>query len=202
MKFVFATNNLHKLSEVTSIIHHECKHAGIEIFSLKDVGFQIDIPETCHTLEGNAVQKARFIRHQTGLNCFADDTGLEIPALNGEPGVRSARYAGENANSDSNMRKLLRKMKGVKNRKAQFRTVMALVIDDREYLFEGTVKGTILEAPRGEGGFGYDPVFRPARCEKSFAQMPDRQKNRMSHRYFATVKLARWLEANGKKLSD
>lgn len=197
---VFATNNPHKLAEVRAIIDQECTHRDFEVLSLEDIRFCIDIPETSDTLEGNAIQKARFIRNHTGLHCFADDTGLEIPALNGEPGVRSARYAGEKANSSRNVRKVLRKLEGKKNRKARFRTVIALVVNDKEYIFEGAVQGTILEAPVGDGGFGYDPVFRPARCRKSFAQMSDRQKNRISHRYHATVELARWLEAKSKEL--
>lgn len=199
-EIVFATNNKHKLQEVQAIISEICSDCDIKVLSLEDINFKVDIPETQNTLEGNAVQKASFIKNHTGYDCFADDTGLEIDALEGAPGVYSARYAGEKASFADNVRKVLRKMQGEKNRKARFRTVIALRIEDKDLLFEGKVEGYILETPRGSGGFGYDPVFRPKNHKKSFAEMPDKQKNRISHRYHATAQLASWLKENPKKL--
>ncbi|MFO8055279.1 MAG: RdgB/HAM1 family non-canonical purine NTP pyrophosphatase [Bacteroidales bacterium] len=193
-QIVFATNNPYKLKEVQNIIEHSCSGSRVKILSLEDINFRIQAPETSETLEGNAIQKARFIKNHTGYDCFADDTGLEVKALEGAPGVRSARYAGEKARYSDNNRKLLRKLKGVKNRKARFRAVIALIADGKDYLFEGKVNGFITEKPRGKGGFGYDPVFRPKHHQKTFAEMPEEQKNTISHRFHATVKLADWFD--------
>ena len=155
-KFVFATNNAHKLEEVTAILGNK-----IELLSMKDINCHADIPETADTLEGNALLKARYIFENYQLDCFADDTGLEVEALNGAPGVYSARYAGDAHNSEANMKKLLQDMEGIENRKAQFRTVFALIINGKEHLFEGIVKGEITKHRHGTSGFGYDPVFIP-----------------------------------------
>ncbi len=194
-EIIFATNNDHKLREVRDIINHICDDGcNVKILSLEDINFRVNMPETQNTLEGNAIQKARFIKNHTGFDCFADDTGLEIEALNGEPGVYSARYAGEKASFADNIRKVLKKLSGIKNRKAQFRTVIAMASGDNDFIFEGIVEGSILEAPRGKGGFGYDPVFRPSNYRKSFSEMPDKQKNKISHRYHATASFAAWLK--------
>lgn len=199
-EIVFATNNNFKLEEVQAIIDQTCKECKIKILSLEDINFKIDIPETKDTLEGNAIQKARFIKNHTGYDCFADDTGLQVDALNGQPGVYSARYAGPKANFSDNIRKLLKKMDGKKNRKANFKTVIALVMGSNDFLFEGEVEGNILEKPQGKGGFGYDPVFRPKKHRKSFAEMDNKKKNSISHRYHATQKLASWFNENMNKL--
>lgn len=193
---IFATNNKYKLQEVQAIVDEICTTCKIKILSLEDINFKVDIPETKDTLEGNAVQKARFIKHHTGYDCFADDTGLEIDTLNGSPGIYSARYAGQKASFSDNTRKVLRKLKDEKNRKARFRTVIALIVDDKDYLFEGKVEGTILHAPQGKGGFGYDPIFKPLHHRKSFAEMDEKKKNKISHRYHATQQLASWLSEN------
>ena len=155
-KFVFATNNSHKLEEVTDILGEK-----VELLSMKDIKCDTDIPETADTLEGNALLKARYIFDNYHLDCFADDTGLEVEALGGAPGVYSARYAGDAHDSEANMKKLLKDMEGINNRKAQFRTVFALIIDGKEHLFEGIVKGEIAENKKGTSGFGYDPIFIP-----------------------------------------
>lgn len=189
MKLVFATNNAHKLREVQQVVGER-----FTLLSLKECGVEGDIPENEPTLEGNALQKARYIFNQTGLDCFADDTGLEVDALGGEPGVRSARYATEQGHDDSaNMALLLERMEGKEERGAQFRTALALIISGKEYLFEGIVRGKILSEPRGEGGFGYDPVFEPEGYEESFAQMSAEQKNSISHRGRAVRQLAEFL---------
>jgi len=188
MKLLFATNNRHKLSEILGITGD--KHS---ILSLADVNLQGDIPETADTLEGNAIQKARFVHDRTGMDCFADDTGLEIDALEGKPGVYSARYAGEGCSFEDNVRKVLAEMAGKKARSARFRCVICLILDGREYLFEGRVDGTILEKPEGTGGFGYDPVFRPDGHDKSFATMPAEEKNSISHRGRAVRKMMDFL---------
>ena len=156
MKLNFATNNNHKLQEVREVLGD-----SFRVESLQSLGINEDIPEDQQTLEGNAMQKARFLYDRTGEDCFADDTGLEVEALNGAPGVYSARYAGESKNSLDNMALLLKNMEGVKNRKARFRTVIALILNGKEYLFEGVVNGVITEQPRGTAGFGYDPLFVP-----------------------------------------
>jgi XTP/dITP diphosphohydrolase len=190
MKLVFATNNAHKAKEVSEILG-----SSFEILSLKDINCNEDIPETQETIEGNAAQKSFYVYDKFGANCFADDTGLEIEALNGEPGVYSARYAGKACNFDDNINKVLLKMKGIKNRKAQFKTVFSLVIDGKELQFEGIVKGTILESRRGENGFGYDPIFLPDGFDKTFAEMNSEEKNKISHRGIATIKLAEYLKS-------
>ena len=189
MKLVFATNNKHKLQEVRDIIG-----SGVEILSLADINCNEDIPETADTLDGNALIKARYIYEKYNVNCFADDTGLEVDALDGAPGVYSARYAGDGHDSEANMRKLLENLTGKNNRNAQFRTVIALIIDGEEKLFNGIVKGTITEEKRGDSGFGYDPIFVPEGYSESFAQMDSRTKNSISHRYRATKQLSEYLK--------
>ena len=187
-KFVFATNNIHKLEEVEAIIGKK-----IEIFSLKDIGCQADIPETADTLEGNALQKARFIYEKYHKDCFADDTGLEVEALGGAPGVYSARYAGETHDVEANMRKLLHELEGVENRKARFRTVFALILNGKEHLFEGIVNGEIAKTRRGTSGFGYDPIFIPEGYTQTFAEMNNELKNKISHRAIGVQKLCKFL---------
>ena len=191
MKLVFAANNAHKLEEI-----REMAGGQYEIVSLKEIGCQEEIPEEQDTLEGNALQKARFVKERYGADCFADDTGLEIAALGGEPGVRSARYAGEGHDSEANMRKVLAKMEGVDDRRARFRTVIALILDGEEHLFEGEVRGEILREKHGAEGFGYDPIFRPEGFAESFAEMSLDAKNAISHRGRATRALIRFL--NGR----
>lgn len=185
---VFATNNAHKLEEIREILGEK-----FHIVSLKELGCQEDIPEEQDTLEGNALQKARYIRDKYKVNCFADDTGLEIEALGGEPGVYSARYAGDGHDSEANMRKVLDKMSGETNRRARFRTVIALLLEGQEHLFEGEVRGEILRERHGEGGFGYDPIFRPEGFTQSFAEMSLEDKNKISHRGRATEALRKFL---------
>lgn len=187
-KFVFATNNAHKLEEVTAILGDK-----IELLSMKDIHCHADIPETADTLEGNALLKARYIFENYNMDCFADDTGLEVEALNGAPGVYSARYAGDVHNSEANMRKLLQDMEGIENRKAQFRTVFALIINGKEHLFEGIVKGEITKHRCGSSGFGYDPVFIPEGYTQTYAEMGNTLKNKISHRALATNKLCNFL---------
>lgn len=189
-KFVFATNNAHKLEEVTAILGNR-----IELLSLKDINCHVDIPETADTLEGNALLKARYIFENYQMDCFADDTGLEVEALNGEPGVYSARYAGDGHNAEANMLKLLHNMEGMENRKAQFRTAFALIIDGKEHLFEGVVKGEIIKNRRGNSGFGYDPIFVPESYSQTFAEMGNELKNKISHRAIATNKLCKFLNS-------
>jgi len=188
-KLIFATNNLHKLKEIQDLLKGK-----FEIISLESVGINEEMTETADTLEGNALQKARFVFERTRLDCFADDTGLEVKALDGAPGVYSARYAGENPSFEDNMNKLLDSMAGIENRKARFRTVIALIIGGNEYLFEGKVDGHILEQKKGDLGFGYDPIFLPEGFEKSFAEMDPDQKNLISHRGRSVQKLANFLE--------
>ena len=189
---VFATNNAHKLSEIRAILG-----SRFEVLSLSDIGCHADIPETANTLEGNAIQKARYIVEHYGYDCFADDTGLEVPSLGGEPGVHSARYAeGTDHDSEANMQKLLRRLDGMADRRAQFRTVICLARKDdvADYtLFEGTVRGTIATAKRGTEGFGYDPIFVPEGYTESFAELGNDIKNGISHRARAVEKLARYL---------
>lgn len=191
MKLVFATNNRHKLDEVRAIVGNR-----VEVLSLNDIGCHDDIPETADTLQGNALIKARYIHEKFGVDCFADDTGLEVEALDGAPGVYSARYAGEECDSEANMQKLLQNLTGKSNRNAQFRTVIALIIKGEEKLFNGIVKGTITEEKRGDSGFGYDPVFIPEGFSESFAQMSGDMKNSISHRYRATLELSNYLKEN------
>lgn len=188
-KLVFATNNAHKLEEIRAILGDK-----VEVLSLKDIQCDVDIPETAETLEGNAVLKAEYIYRHYGLDCFADDTGLEVEALNGAPGVYSARYAGgEGHDSEANMRKLLAEMEGKTNRKAQFRTAICLIEGGAEHLFEGVVKGEIIEEKRGASGFGYDPVFMPEGYTETFAEMGSEEKNRISHRARAVQALCAYL---------
>jgi XTP/dITP diphosphohydrolase len=186
---VFATNNNHKIKEISSILGKR-----ILLKSLNDTGCFEEIPETGVKLEDNALQKARFVYERYGTDCFADDTGLEVEALSGEPGVYSARYAGENVTYDDNTNKLLNKLEGLSNRKACFRTVIALIIEGREWLFEGRIDGEITHTKRGREGFGYDPVFIPAGYDKTFAEMDPDEKNRISHRALASRKLVEFLK--------
>ena len=189
MKLVFATNNRHKLQEIRDIIGDR-----VEVLSLNDIDCHDDIPETANTLQGNALIKARYIHEKYNVDCFADDTGLEVDVLGGEPGVFSARYAGEDCDSEANMKKLLHNLTGEKNRKAQFLTVIALIINGEEKLFNGIVKGTISEEKMGNSGFGYDPIFIPEGFSESFAQMSSAMKNSISHRYRATEQLNDYLK--------
>ncbi|MDK2910062.1 MAG: XTP/dITP diphosphohydrolase [Bacteroidales bacterium] len=186
---VFATNNLHKLREVSAIMD------GLAIVrSLADFNLQTEIPEEGDTLEANARQKAWFIYNHLQKDCFADDTGLEVNALGGRPGVYSARYAGEGCDFADNIRKLLSEMKGISDRRARFRTVVALIIEGREYLFEGKVEGYLLETEAGTHGFGYDPLFVPEGYDVTFAQMDESTKNAISHRGEAIRKMADFLK--------
>ena len=187
-KMVVATNNAHKLKEIAAILGQE-----IELLSLKDIQCFADIPETADTLEGNARQKAMYIYENYGMDCFADDTGLEVEALGGAPGVFSARYAGEGHDSEANMRKLLKELAGKENRKAQFRTVICLIRNGKEHLFEGIVKGEIIQEKRGGEGFGYDPIFVPEGYDLTFAELGDDVKNTISHRARAVEKLCQFL---------
>lgn len=184
MKLVFATNNKHKLAEAKSIIGKD--H---EVLSLKDIGCNEELPETGNTIKQNALQKATYVHEKYGVNCFADDTGLEIEALDGRPGVYSARYAGNDSNADHNIEKVLLELNKIANRKAVFRTVIALLIDEQKYFFEGIVEGIILNERKGSGGFGYDPVFCPDGFDLSFAEMTATQKNAISHRGRALEKM-------------
>lgn len=192
MTLVFATNNKHKLSEIRAILGDE-----IDILSLEDINCHADIPETADTLEGNALQKAQYVVDHFGMSCFADDTGLEVDALNGEPGIYSARYAGEEHDSEANMTKLLNNLGQNNNRKAQFRTVIALLEMEggkiRQHLFEGIVKGEIIRERRGGEGFGYDPIFQPEGYQQTFAEMSGEAKNAISHRGRAVRKLVEYL---------
>jgi len=190
MKLVFATNNKHKVQELQAIIGN-----NFELLSLQDIGCFDDIPEEQPTLEGNARQKAFYIFEKFGFACFADDTGLEIEALNGEPGVYSARYAGEERNSEANMDKVLQKMEKITRRNARFRTVISLVINGNEKQFEGVAEGEILKEKRGGAGFGYDPIFQPQGFSLSFAEMKLDEKNEISHRAKATQKLVQYLKS-------
>lgn len=187
LKLVFATNNKHKLEEVQAML------TNFEIVSLADINCFEDIPETADTLEGNAILKANFITEKFGLDCFADDTGLEVAALNNEPGVYSARYAGENNNAEANMNKLLKNLENNPNRKAQFKTAIALNIQGKQFIFEGICEGTILTEKRGKSGFGYDPIFMPDGFNSSFAEMDMNEKGNISHRGKAIEKLVTFL---------
>lgn len=191
MDLVFATNNAHKLEEIRAMLHGK-----INILSLSDIGCQVDIPETADTLEGNAQIKAEYIFNTYGVDCFADDTGLEVGALNGAPGVRSARYAGEQHDSLANRKKLLADMSGEPNRSARFRTVIVLIMKGNKYMFDGTVNGQITETERGVQGFGYDSIFMPSGYSQTFAELPSEQKNKISHRANAVKKLVYFLTSN------
>ena len=189
-KLVFATNNAHKLEEIRAILGEQ-----MEVLSLKDIHCEADIPETADTLEGNARLKAEYVYQHFGLDCFADDTGLEVEALNGAPGVYSARYAGgEGHNSEANMKKLLHELEGVTNRKARFRTAICLIENGKEHLFEGIVNGQIIEQRQGTAGFGYDPVFMPEGYSQTFAEMGNEEKNKISHRARAVHELCQYLQ--------
>ena len=185
-KIVFATNNAHKLEEVASILGD-----NYEVLSLREIGCDADIPETADTFAGNALQKAQYVKQHFGYDCFADDSGLEVDALDGAPGVYSARYSG--GGSEANMDKLLHNLTGERSRSAQFRTVIALLIGEETLFFEGIVRGTITEERRGEGGFGYDPIFVPEGYELTFAELGSEVKNRISHRAKAVKQLAEHL---------
>lgn len=188
MKLVFATNNRHKLEEIRSMVSD-----SLEIVGLKEIGCLDDIEETENTLEGNAKIKSDFVYDNYGLNCFSDDTGLEVDALNGAPGVYSARYAGENASFDDNVDKLLGALQEKDNRRARFRTVISLKIGENQYFFEGICQGEITRERQGEEGFGYDPIFKPEGSELTFAEMSMQQKSLISHRGLATDKLIAFL---------
>lgn len=190
-KLLLATNNLHKLTEIRQITQGK-----FDILSLNDVGFSGDIPETSPTIEGNAVQKVQYVFDRIKMDCFADDTGLEVEALHGEPGVYSARYAGEQCSFSDNIVKLLAALKGETNRKARFRTVIALIFNNELYTFEGIVDGRIGLSTEGNSGFGYDPVFIPDGYEISFASMDAHVKNTISHRGRATARLMDFLNSH------
>ena len=189
MELIFATHNQNKVEEITAILPRV-----IEIKSLRDINFKNEISETSETLQGNALIKARTIFNQFKRNCFADDTGLEVEVLNGDPGVLSARYAGNQNIAIDNIKKLLRKLKNHDNRKAQFRTVIALIYDRNEYFFEGIIKGEIIREAKGNNGFGYDPIFQPENYFLSFAQLDKEEKNKISHRAKAFRKLINFLK--------
>ncbi len=197
MKIVFATNNPNKLKEIQALMPD-----GVDILSLKDIGCTEDIPETGNTLEANAFQKAHYLKEHYGYDCFADDTGLEIEALNGAPGVYSARYAGPQRSAEDNMSKILNKLQGKENRKAQFRTAIALILNEEEHLFEGKVDGHISEDRQGDEGFGYDPIFLPENDQRSFAQMSMEEKGEISHRGRAVKKLVEYLNNLSTPLTE
>lgn len=188
-KLVFATNNAHKLEEVRAILGD-----GYSVSGLKKIGCDEDIPETAGTLDGNAELKARFVKEKYGYDCFADDTGLEVEALDGAPGVYSARYAGPGHDSEANMELLLKNMRGKENRRARFRTVICLIEGDSLRKFEGIVNGTIIDERRGDNGFGYDPVFVPDGFDRTFAELTAEEKNGVSHRGRATSLLSEYLK--------
>ncbi|MBI3500588.1 MAG: non-canonical purine NTP diphosphatase [Bacteroidetes bacterium] len=188
MQLVFATNNPYKLNEVRELLHKK-----ISLLSLSDIRCFEELSETGNSLEENAKQKAKFVHEKYNVNCFADDTGLEIESLNGKPGVLSARYAGEQKSFEDNIQKVLAEMKNIENRKAKFRTVIYLFLNNEEYFFEGSVKGIILKEKRGKDGFGYDPIFQPDGFQKSFAEMTLEEKNKISHRAVGIKKLAAFL---------
>jgi len=188
MEIVFATQNAHKLIEIRKILGK-----SYTIISLSDIGCFDELDENHDTLEANALQKARFIYQNYHKNCFADDSGMEIDALNGRPGVNSARYAGKDKDMNANIEKVLDEMKGISDRKAQFRTVIALVLDEKEFLFDGVIKGSIINQKRGNNGFGYDPIFIPEGYNQTFAEMTLEEKNKISHRAMAVEKLKEFL---------
>ncbi len=188
LQLVFATNNKNKLKEVQAML------TNFEIVSLADIHCFDDIPETADTLQGNAILKANYVTEKFGLNCFADDTGLEVEALNNEPGVYSARYAGKENNSEANMQKLLKNLENESNKKAQFKTAIALNINGKQFIFEGICKGQILTKKQGEEGFGYDPIFMPDNFNQSFAEMTMEEKGSISHRGLAIQELVTFLK--------
>ena len=188
-KIVFATVNPNQLKEINAAIK------SFKIVGLKDLGINEEIPETGITLKENALQKAKYVYDKTGLNCFSDDTGLEIEALNNKPGVYSARYAGADCSAENNMQKVLKELYSIRNRKAKFKTVIALILNGKEFFFEGAVNGTVLKEKKGIGGFGYDPIFKPEGYKETFAEMSIGLKNKISHRGLAVKKLVAFLEA-------
>lgn len=189
MELIFATQNQNKVKEIQRMLPD-----FITIKSLREIGCDDDIPETQPNLEGNALQKARYVYEKFGVNCFADDTGLEIEALNNEPGVYSARYAGEDKNSDKNMALVLKRLENHQNRNARFRTIFALILDGKEHIFEGKIVGNITKNKGGSDGFGYDPIFQPTGSNRTFAEMSLSEKNEISHRSRATNKLCEFLK--------
>lgn len=197
MQLIFATNNQHKVEEIQAAIGHI-----LEVVSLQQAGIDIDIPEPFDTLEENAQEKSRVIHRLTRQNCFSEDTGLETDALNGEPGVKSARYAGEGRNFDENIGKLLDRLGTTTNRSARFRTIISLVLDEKEYLFEGICEGSIIFEKRGNQGFGYDPVFLPEGSTRTFAEMTLEEKIGFSHRKKAADKLVLFLQQYYKTTSN
>lgn len=194
MELIFATNNQNKVAEIQHIVPQ-----SIRIISLREAGIEIDIPEPHDTLEANATEKSTTINRLTGKNCFSEDTGLEVYALNGAPGVKSARYAGEPVDFEKNIRLLLKEMGTVADRRARFRTVISLLLNGEEYLFEGSCEGTITASPQGTGGFGYDPVFVPDGADRSFGEMTMEEKKVYSHRRKATDQLVVFLERHATK---
>ncbi len=190
MKLIFATNNQHKVDEIRAVIGEE-----FELMTLKEAGIDIDIPEPHDTLEANATEKSSVIYKMTGINCFSEDTGLEVAALNGEPGVKSARYAGDGRSFEKNIDKLLHNLAGKDDWSAQFRTVVSVIIDGKETLFEGICEGKIIPERKGGEGFGYDPVFVPNGADKSFAEMTMAEKSKYSHRARAVEKLVVFLNS-------
>lgn len=195
-QLVFATNNENKVKEIKSVLN-----TNFEIISLKEAGITIDIPEPYNTLYENALEKSSVIYKLTNKNCFSEDTGLEVEALNGEPGVKSARYAENETEYESNIAKLLFKLKPFTNKNAQFKTVISLIINDKQFYFEGLCKGKIIDEPKGKNGFGYDAVFVPEGSNKTFAEMDLSEKNLYSHRKKAILKLTEFLSQNGKNFS-
>ena len=191
-KLIFATGNPNKVEEVQQLLEDQFSLGG-----LSDIGCREELPENQDTLEGNALEKARYVYDNYGYDCFAEDTGLEVKALGGKPGVHTARYAGDGKNAEANMNKLLEELEGKSDRRAQFRTVIALIIGGEEKLFEGIAEGEIISSKKGRGGFGYDPVFQPLGKEKTFAQMDAKEKNELSHRGRAIRKLVHYLDASG-----
>ena len=187
-QIIFVTHNKHKSEEIKNIIGN-----SFEIKNLSDINITEEIPETGNTLKENALQKAKYLHDKLECNCFADDTGLEVDCLNGEPGVYSARYAGEPTNSQRNIEKLLHNLKGKENRNAQFRTVIAVILNNKTYFFEGSIAGQIIDTQRGDGGFGYDSVFIPNGYDKTFAELPAEVKNSISHRAMAMQKFKEFI---------
>ncbi len=192
-KIIFASNNKHKADEIRAVLGSQ-----FDIITLKEAGIEIDIPEPHDTLQENAREKSMVIHRLTGMDCFSEDTGLEVDALNGAPGVRSARYAGEHANADDNLQKLLAAMKGIDNRTARFRTVVSLVLNGQEHMFEGECEGTISDQASGTAGFGYDPVFKPAEFDQTFAVLGIEVKSAISHRKKAIEKMTVFLGSTEK----
>lgn len=193
MNICFATNNLHKLEEVRSMVP-----SGIDIQSLQEIGCHEELPETQRTIEGNAIQKAGFVWEKFGIDCFADDTGLEVGALNGAPGVDTAHYAGPDRDNQKNMHLLLDNLTGKTNRKAEFKTIIACIWQGELYSFEGVVQGTIALAQKGNQGFGYDPIFIPEGFTQTFAELGQETKNRLSHRALATLQLVSFFASLGR----